>query len=367
MKKLEYTLSFTTHAFLGNADQSAQWRTPPFKALLRQWWRIRNAKQHQYNHRNLREFEGDLFGNAWLEPQNGRSRFRKSRVMLRLDQWDGGKLSSSHWPGGEIESVVTTQDGKGRVRADVYLGFGPVLPPSRKENRPSVTIRGAIGTGKEDGVVMSLFPFELAQSLRDVLQLMAWFGTIGSRARNGWGSLRMEPRGEAPVLAALPKSGDALVLNISRPWMDCLDRDWPHALGSLSGTPLVWVTQPYEDWRKAMGCLANIRVAVRRVAKGFAGPSGIGGIHLLGYPAGEKWEQGRLGKDARLGTQLRFKVAQTAGGPVGVVSHFPCALPAALKEKLDANQRNWIDQNERQLWKAIHDNLNSSNRVKPLS
>lgn len=43
MKKLEYTVRFTTPAFLGNAEQQAQWRTPPFKALIRQWWRIVKA------------------------------------------------------------------------------------------------------------------------------------------------------------------------------------------------------------------------------------------------------------------------------------------------------------------------------------
>lgn len=42
MKKLEYQVSFTTPAFLGNAEQQAQWRTPPFKALIRQWWRGRH-------------------------------------------------------------------------------------------------------------------------------------------------------------------------------------------------------------------------------------------------------------------------------------------------------------------------------------
>lgn len=34
MKKLEYTIRFTTPAFLGNADRSGRWRTTPFKALL---------------------------------------------------------------------------------------------------------------------------------------------------------------------------------------------------------------------------------------------------------------------------------------------------------------------------------------------
>jgi len=40
MLRQEYKVSFVTPAFLGNAEQAGQWRTPPFKALLRQWWRV---------------------------------------------------------------------------------------------------------------------------------------------------------------------------------------------------------------------------------------------------------------------------------------------------------------------------------------
>ena len=35
MKTLHYIVHFTTPAFLGNAKQYGQWRTPRFKALLR--------------------------------------------------------------------------------------------------------------------------------------------------------------------------------------------------------------------------------------------------------------------------------------------------------------------------------------------
>ena len=43
MRELTYQVSFNTPAFLGNAEQQAQWRTPPFKAMLRQWWRMVKA------------------------------------------------------------------------------------------------------------------------------------------------------------------------------------------------------------------------------------------------------------------------------------------------------------------------------------
>ena len=39
--KRDYTLELVTPAFLGGAeDQSAEWRTPALKALIRQWWRV---------------------------------------------------------------------------------------------------------------------------------------------------------------------------------------------------------------------------------------------------------------------------------------------------------------------------------------
>ena len=37
MHLCSYQLRFQTPAFLGNAQQQGQWRTPPLKALLRQW------------------------------------------------------------------------------------------------------------------------------------------------------------------------------------------------------------------------------------------------------------------------------------------------------------------------------------------
>ncbi len=370
MRKLEYRVTFTTPAFLGNADQQAQWRTPPLKALLRQWWRVASAKDHAYDHRLLREAEGDLFGNAWLMDATRRPRFRRSRVGLRLGHWNSGGLASQAWPGGPMESVVTTADGKGSVRADVYLGFGPVLPQNRRENRP-VTIRGAIAPG-EDAVLGLLS--DKPQNLLQSLQLIAWFGTLGSRSRNGWGSLSLTAIDLAPKLTPMPTAGDPVMAAISRDWRQCLDCDWPHALGTASGEPLIWVTKPGEDWRRAMGALANVKVEVRRIAKAFVGPGRIGGIHLLGYPAGGKWELPELKKghptrdheEARLASQLRFKVCATPQGLVGVVFHLPHRFPDALSERLSAAQQRWVAGNQGQIWVEVHKALDRMPRLTPL-
>lgn len=91
MKTYKYKLSFFTPAFLGNASQQAQWRTPPLKALLRQWWRVAVAPQVRYNPDTLRQREAELFGVA---ADGGDS--HQSLVRLRLEHWNEGKLKD--WP-----------------------------------------------------------------------------------------------------------------------------------------------------------------------------------------------------------------------------------------------------------------------------
>jgi CRISPR-associated protein Cmr1 len=384
MTQLEYTVSFNTPAFLGNAGQQAQWRTPPFKALIRQWWRVVKAKDLLRSgiaakdlHGVLREAEGRLLGHAWLErrKENGRSETWaiQSQVRLRLSPWESGKLNSNAWPGGELESVVTTKDGKGRVRADVYLGFGAVLPPSKKESRPSITIRGAIGTDKE--ARLQVFP-DMSEEVRNSLRLIAWFGCLGSRSRNGWGSVSLVRLGDSPVLTPVPSVEDELIREIGHDWERCLDLDWPHAMGQRDGKPLIWLSDPLPNWRKAMGCLAHVRVEARRTAKSFKSPQGIGGIHLLGYPAGGKWEmpefkKGRPNRDdeeGRLASQLRFKVCAVPGGYRAMVCHFPHRFPDVLRRRLDSRQQQWLANNEAKVWNAIHEGLDGMRaRIKPLA
>lgn len=375
MRKLEYEVRFLTPAFLGNAEQNGQWRTPPFKALLRQWWRVarvnellRTGYDHATIHVRLREEEGRLFGNAWLKDSEGRPDYCRSRVTVRLEHWNPGQMNSQAWPGGPMDFVVTTADGKGSVRADVYLGFGPVLPQSKKENRPTITIRPAIGTDNKG--ILRLFTSE-ADKLRKTMQLIAWFGTIGSRSRNGWGSLSFEALNGSPRLATIPLTNDALIMAIGREWSECLDLDWPHALGTTRGRPLIWFSKPCENWRIAMGCLANVRVEIRRAAKSFVGPNQIGGIHLLGYPAGGKWElpefkKGKPSKEddeGRLATQLRFKVCAVPEGFLAMVFHVPHRFPDALRNRLRQEQQDWLVQNERKVWETVHKTLDGMSRV----
>ena len=364
MNKLEYQVRFLTPAFLGNAEQGGQWRTPPFKALLRHWWRVAAAKDHGYDHTKLRETEGKLFGHAWLKDETGKSWAKKSQVRLRLEPWAPGRLTNENWPGNGINKVVTTQDGKGKVRSDLYLGYGPVLAPSKKGKHPSIKLaRNAIGTEKKEKAtlrILSVAPPEQHQALADTLQLIHWFGTLGSRSRNGWGSLSFEG---ADIEAPNRMFTSPLLLRVVRPWQDCMETDWANAIGRDEKGPLIWLTSPLNNWQEAVQEFAEHLVAVRRIAKDFQRPGSLGGlqaIHLLGYPSGGKWKLNSWGNKARLASPLRFKVVKWEGTKLrGMIFHVPCDVPKPLQHqhKLKDSDRSWLRGHQTSVWEKIHGSL----------
>jgi len=363
MTRLDYRLGFTTPAFLGGADQAAQWRSPPFKALLRQWWRVLNAREFGYRHERLREAEGRLFGNAWLEGDADSGQHRKSDVRLRLTpEAELRALDSAQWPK-RFEPVPTAPGAK--VSADLYLGYGPVVPPSRKEGRPHISIpRGAIPPGVFARLTISAPPAE-KKALEEILAFIAWFGAVGSRSRNGWGSLVLLPGANG---AAVPMLDSAAVLasGAARPWQECLRLDWPHAIGlDDNGLPLVWRTSELQSWQHAIEKLANVKVRLRTVAKRIR-DGNVGAIHYLGYPAGtggtNPWAlRFKPGPEGRLASQLRFKVERTEAGKVrGLVVHTPCAVPEVFLNQLAQDRdRRWLadHENQRSAWAEVHDAL----------
>lgn len=324
MQELSYTVSFTTPAFLGNAEQQAQWRTPPFKALLRQWWRVAYAadKQFQVNIAEMRKEEGILFGQA----HDGDN--RKSLVRIRLNHWEKGSLNSIPSSG----TVFHEEVGKGggmNIQTNVYLGYGPINAN-----------KNAIEPEKQTADLWLGFPDAHTKKIAQAIQLIAWFGTLGSRSRNGWGSLQMEN-------LQAPKAAD--LTPFSRQLSHCLQLDWPHAIGSDSKGILVWKTTPQTSWRDAMRELARVKIAFRTHFKFSTGNNSPKAEerHLLAYPVTNhiiKW----WGNQSRLGNQVRFKVVKEAGKYIGLIVHLPCKLPAELAGKLGNTP------NELNIWQQVH-------------
>ncbi|MEF3193264.1 MAG: hypothetical protein K6346_03470 [Halothiobacillaceae bacterium] len=321
MKTSQFTLRFNTPAFLGNAEQSGQWRTPPIKALLRQWWRVAYAADHGGFNGNtaalveaMRREEGLIFGVA-SDNDHG---CRKSQVRIRLDRWYEGNMRQ--W---QPLPTVSHPEVRFPVGSDLYLGYGP-LTLARGARQPSLKANAAI-QASESATFSIAFPEEHAQRIERALWLMDRYGTLGGRSRNGWGSLALLPINGTQAL------GGEVPL---RPWRDCLHLDWPHAIGRDDKGALIWQTPPHNDWKALMKTLAIIKIGLRTL---FVFPSVSPPHpnplprHWLSYPI-TRHATHAFDRNARLPNQLRFKVRQDNDGKlVGVIFHVPHLPPPAFK------------------------------------
>ncbi len=331
MEKLQtrlFNVSFTTPAFLGNADQQGQWRVPPFKAALRHWWRIAVAREVKYEHKKLLEREEKLFGCA------GRSgEASKSRVQLRLSSWEMGKNLSSQ----ELKS-----DGA------KYLAYGPI---NKKDSQPL--------SDKQIAKLSLRFPERYEKEIDQALNLLAWFGTLGSRSRNGWGSLHMSSDGH--TISSFSKEAIRPYL---RELFECMKYDWPHAIGMDDDRPLVWQSEPLENWSEAIDKLAELKKDMRREAKKDKRDiNGIAGIHLLGYPAGKDWPL-PCGQEQnmRMATPIRFKVVKDDQKCRCLVFHIPTDFPSVIKDQLDKSDREWVEKNQVEVFRAIHQVIDNNGK-----
>lgn len=351
MKKLEYNVTFVTPAFMGNANQDGQWRTPPFKALMRQWWRVVYAVDHAFHvdPSIMRREEGLLFGNAWLshrEHEREVADHRKSLVRIRLDRWEMGNLRG--WQGLEQPSIFHPETEKTgfKVGPHAYLGYGPLdgrgnTRLDRKRNAAiqageSAGLSLAVAASHKDAEIASVLDANLSR-LERVVSLMNMLGTVGGRSRNGWGSFSLTPKKGTPDLP-----GGAP----SRMWHEALSLDWPHAIGSDEKGALIWTTKPFADWKPLMRELAIVKVGLRTqfVFPNTSPPhQRVESRHLLAYPitrhTTKVWKPG-----SRLPNSLRFKVRPDPQHPqhlIGIIFHVPCRPPADFKPDLLAITQTW--------------------------
>jgi len=335
MSTLTYQVSFNTPAFLGNAEQQAQWRTPPFKALLRQWWRVVKAPDVGYDHHELLRRENALFGSAGASDADSTGGGR-SKVQLRLSGWDAGSIQVGK---DSVELKYVDHDevdprtfspykGEKKVRADVYLGYGPIGRSSAIADAIAKTLH-------------IRFPIEFKEDLLKAVQLAAWFGSIGSRSRNGWGSLHIE--GES--LLAYEGLSEHALLNYAaaQPLANALRLDWGHGFSQRQdGRLAIWRVgkidlqnksmEGFGSWREAMEELARIKIGFRTALKfpQEASPhSKVQDRHVLAYPVTHHKIRG-VDDQKRLTNSLRFKVHRHGTKFYCVIAHMPCAMPESF-------------------------------------
>jgi CRISPR-associated protein Cmr1 len=369
--EIPFQFRFITPAFLGGADQGGEWRVPPLRHLLREWWRCLamgqgRAAGNEPDTNGLRSAEVARFGGVHDDaPQRSQVELFFLPSSNRATAWAKGAMNDFPRGNGIRHSEVGPA---GRsVDAFLYLGYGPLLygnanHPVKLKQPP------AIAAGDEREAVIRC-PKELEGDVRDALRLTHWLGTVGGRCRNGWGSIDiLDDRGQA-WCSSRDLAGLTLV---EKNWEQCLKLDWSHAVGVKTGDqpiqPLVWRTKGGSDtWQGAMNELANCKIAVRAGTVGTLGPIPVGGInqqpnerHLLGYPI---THHDRVARWSRLASQLRFKVAQErlAGdaGPkyYGIAYHMPHGLPKTMRSQYP--QGTHFPDYDVTVWRKVHAKLDA--------
>jgi len=291
MQRKVLTVRFTTPAFLGNAEQSGQWRTPPFKHLLREWWRVAWAEAH--------DFDVDL-------------------DKMRHAAWNTDPT---------VFHPEVGRNGR-QIGAHLYLGYGP-LTYDRGSRQTRLKANAVIQAGEEN-VLKLAYPAAARPLLVRALTLASAFGTIGGR--NGWGSLELQ--GDA-----LPELGKPPL----RDWRKCLALDWMHAIGEDEEGALIWRTETFDGWPRLMKVLAELKIELRTAFRFRSGRNTPRpeSRHWLSYPVTNHSVR-PWGRDARLPNTLRFKVRSDGdGGLYGVIFHMPCKPPRRFSPDENTLQQVW--------------------------
>lgn len=173
--ELKFEVEFLTPTFLGGADENAEIRTAPFKEGIRYWWRILYGTKY-FDLGKLKETEDLIFGST--ENQSNVQLYIKTKTKDELFEKAG-------FPNGQrIE--VSHQGRTMRVNILDYMAYGKYDYVKGNGNvynvthiKPKVKIRLDISIkdiGHTDEIIDSIRMF------------LSW-GGIGSKSRNGFGSM----------------------------------------------------------------------------------------------------------------------------------------------------------------------------------
>lgn len=367
--EIELKISFNTPAFLGNAYQNGQWRTPPFKALLRQWWRVVKASKDCNDINKIRSDEAILFGSA---TDDDNKNLKPGRSLLRiklLDNWNYGSGKNEIDAGQVYHKEV--ERNRHFVDADLYLGFGAIqIKDNEKVINPYIS-------PDEENTLWLGFPSDYKEELIETIQLIAWFGTIGSRSRNGWGSIRIESTKLNGNDIEIKNEIDKKELsNYAEDYNKLLNYDWAKKIGKDKKNNmeqlLIWKTNPQNKYENVIKDLAKIKIAFRTHFD-FKGQFGFPTKrHTISYPITH--HDFLSLKNSRKPNQLRFKVFKAKDKYYGLIFHLPCMVSETFfkgfRRKVKDYRKNeiTIDEDkfrisykklEKEVWSEIYDFLDN--------
>ena len=166
---------------------------------------------------SLTELRHALFGNTWLAWLD--SGATQSKVRLALSHGNAGKMTQ-HAPLPKVPHPKAEKAGR-MLEPLNYLGYGPI---GRGQFKHGAALQAGVSS------TLDIAWPDAETSIPHTLQLIAWFDTLGGRSRNGWGSVSLALE---PLTACDPQ-----LIGVLRDLRECLQLDWPNAIGQDAAEPL---------------------------------------------------------------------------------------------------------------------------------
>lgn len=327
--ELQFYVVFVTPTFLGGARGNAELRTAPFKTLLRRWWRIVNGN---LSSEDLWKKESRLFGSTEKDPDIVEANkklpkserkpeiFGKSKVSLSIISSSDNLESNAKIDIGEIGARF------GSLDLAKFLGYG------------AVGFKSYIKPGSQCLLSIKV-PNEYKKEIIHSIFLIHLFGTIGSRSRNGWGSISLIPKNFSfnsdvftpPVAFKEFADWNAIIK---------ANKNYPTAIGKDENGVLCWRTKNalnYTNWEDALNHIGTVYYELLKAIKKENPDYRV----LLGTARGNK----------RQPAQIMLKVIRLHGDNgdkyYGLIIHIPYPIQGTKLPQGDAGKfiHSFLDKN----------------------
>ncbi|WP_106004587.1 type III-B CRISPR module RAMP protein Cmr1 [Neomoorella humiferrea] len=312
MQDIILTCEVLTPMFLGGADaREPELRAPSIKGVLRFWWRALHGFDPL-----LKTKEGSIFGSAGEHAQ-------KSRITLRIE-------------GEDLTPYITkeplprhTYQVKGHeLNILEYLAYGTYI--YNRMQRRNEFYRAYIKPGYSFNLIVKtdnevdLLEFFLA------LQYFCWFGSLGAKARNGFGSFKVKnvkghlPAGEKIDLTSLP--GASSLASFKQ------YTGIPKFSAFSHGARLFRTRQDHSTWDT---CLAELGHAYRHARLSLEPPHSYKRRQYIGAPliVNQK-QQSRLARHAK---PYFLRVHEWQGRYTGYILYLPSRYCTGLAGEIPGN------------------------------
>lgn len=326
-KTLDLEVKVLTPMFLGGSTGDAELRSAPFKAALRYWWRIFKGA---IDYNRLLQEETELFGGVKTDTVKSKVEVLASG-FVKKEKPDMKNLKKVGHP--EAERASHKVHGPGYLAGMGLYNF----------NRGF--IKEAISPGEKFNLRVKC-PEENTQDIIETLTLISSFGTLGSRSRNGYGSISFDK------LEGFNSKDDSIL-----DFAEVIRKEqnpYPHCLTKDDKGLLLWRLKKNDisEYGEILRELADIYIRLRTSSFFKFRGMGPGERHLLGYPIMNhnirEWGNGRLP------SQLRLMVKPEQNGRLnGFFLHIAHPLPSDKK---------WFTHLEKQekVWQKVHEFLDKN-------